>query len=108
MSAIDQCRELSGTDIRTAAANSRGAPEALRGRPFLSVIATAGLRWEAGEPEEDWLEPQLDYHLVFADKQIVRPHIYAQTEVEWLCEERQRQHETVLSVPTAFVPVLED
>ena len=87
----DRQRELSGTDIRTAAANSRGAPEALRGRPFLSVVATAGLRWEAGEPEHDWLEPQLDFYFVFGDNSLIRPQVSRQTELEWNVEETQRE-----------------
>jgi hypothetical protein len=32
---------------------------------------TAGLRWEAGEPEEDWAEPNLDFFLVFPDRSII-------------------------------------
>lgn len=44
-----------------------------------------------GMPEEDWADPVLDYHLVFADRSICRPRVYMQSEVEWLCEERQRE-----------------
>jgi hypothetical protein len=57
----------------------------------LSVIATAGLRWEAGEPEEDWDSPTIDHYLVFGDKRIIKPRVYMQSAIEWNVEETQRE-----------------
>ena len=41
-------------------------------------------------PHEDWDEPQLDYHLVFGDRSIVRPTVVYMSELEWRVEEGQR------------------
>jgi hypothetical protein len=79
---IDRHRELSATDIRAASWNAENGPSAIAGKPFLSVLATAGEAWSEGMPEEDWGDPVLDFHLVFPDRSIVRPHVHVQSEVE--------------------------
>lgn len=63
----------------------------LGGRPFLSMLATAGEAWSEGMPDEDWANPVIDYHLVFSDRSIIRPRISVMSELEWLVEEGQRE-----------------
>ena len=68
---IDRQRELSDTDIRDRGSErAQRSPrlQGLAGKPFLSMLATAGEAWREGMPHEDWDEPQLDYHLIFADE----------------------------------------
>jgi hypothetical protein len=87
----DYHRQLSDAD-RTRAAVLALAPSPVPGRPWLSTVASAGLRWEAGEPEEDWDDDvRLDHFLVFGDERVVRPTVILQSECEWEVEELQRQ-----------------
>ena len=51
----------------------------------------SGDGWSEGEPFEDWGSPHFDFFLVFGDERVVRPRVYRQSEVEWDCEEEQRQ-----------------
>ena len=73
----EQVREMSDTDIRAAAWNAANAPDALQGKP------TATDEWRDGNLVESWANPTLDPFLVFGDRRVVKPTIYAQSEVEW-------------------------
>jgi hypothetical protein len=85
----DRVREMSPTDLRNASANTGMVVPA--GRPYLSVIATAGEGWSEGYPFEDWDSPTLDFRLVFSDRRVVKPNVHLMTETEWECEEGQRE-----------------
>ena len=89
---IDRQRQLSDTDISSAAANARNAPAALAGKPFVSILATAGEGWLEGMPLEssDGTGHSTITSCSATERLSGRTSTHTR-ELEWVVEEKQRE-----------------